>query len=153
VLRFCQRRNLVLSAYVSIRQHTSAYVSVRQRTSAPQSRSVSIRQDVSMRQHASAYVSMRQHTSAYVSIRQHTSAYVSIRQHTSACAIYTQLGGFAYVSTAFSSCNTSPALIEPLQSLESALIGPHVRFWMQLPQLPRVLSSARIFIKALLRLC
>jgi cyclophilin family peptidyl-prolyl cis-trans isomerase len=27
-------------------------------------------------------VSIRQHTSAYVSIRQHTSAYVSIRQHT-----------------------------------------------------------------------
>ncbi len=49
-----------MSAYVSIRQHTSAYVSM------------------------SAYVSIRQHTSAYVSIHPHTSAYVSIRQHTSA---------------------------------------------------------------------
>ena len=37
----------ILSAYVSIRQHTSAYVS--------------------MHQHMSACVSMRQHTSAYVS--------------------------------------------------------------------------------------
>jgi hypothetical protein len=39
---------------------------------------------VSIRQHSSAYVCIRQHTSAYVSIRQHTSAHVCIRQHTSA---------------------------------------------------------------------
>jgi hypothetical protein len=55
-----------MSAYVSIRQHSSAYVSIRQHTSAY----------VSIRQHSSAFVSIRQHTSAYVSIRQHTSAYI-----------------------------------------------------------------------------
>jgi hypothetical protein len=63
-----------MSAYVSIRQHTSAYVSIR--TSAY----------VSIRQHTSAYASIRQHTSArcpFISIRQHTQACVSIRQHTS----------------------------------------------------------------------
>jgi hypothetical protein len=37
--------------------------------------SVCISAYVSIRQHTSAYVSIRQHTSAYVSIRQHTSAY------------------------------------------------------------------------------
>jgi hypothetical protein len=57
-----------MSAYVSIRQHTSAYVSMSQHSSA----------FVSIRQHSSAQVRTRQHTSAYVSIRQHTSAYVSI---------------------------------------------------------------------------
>jgi hypothetical protein len=62
-----------MSAYVSIRQHTS-YVSIRQHAHAY----------VSIRQHTHANVSIRQHTSAYVSIRQHTHAYVSIRQHTSA---------------------------------------------------------------------
>ncbi len=66
--------------------------------------SVSGHNNVSIRQHTSAYVSIRQHTSAYVaarlrrvvtsvdsfvsghnnvSIRQHTSAYVSIRRCTS----------------------------------------------------------------------
>jgi hypothetical protein len=74
-----------MSAYVSIRQHTSAYVSIRQHTSAY----------VSIRQHArhslgisrrgcpctsQGSTSIRQHTSAYVSIRQHESAHVSMRQ-------------------------------------------------------------------------
>jgi hypothetical protein len=96
LLRACEG----VSAYVSIRQHTSAYVSIRSayvsiRTSAY----VSMRQiclpqceepperaprRASIRQHTSAYASIRQHASAYASIRQHTSAYVSIRQHTSA---------------------------------------------------------------------
>jgi hypothetical protein len=78
----CQHTSAYVSAYVSIRQHTSEYVSIRQHTAAY----VSIRHDtaahVSIRQHTSAHVSTRQHASAYVSIRQHTSAYVSIR----ACA-------------------------------------------------------------------
>jgi hypothetical protein len=101
-----RQRGHGLSAYVSIRRHTSAYVSIRQHTSAY----ASIRQHTSayvsvtgeedsgaseatgcgkpkghtdsIRQHASACVSIRQHTSADVSIRQHTSAYVSIRQQT-----------------------------------------------------------------------
>jgi hypothetical protein len=89
----CIRRHM--SAYVSIRQHTSACVccmaalrssnvntiTSRARTLAhcatwrrrtPESRCQT--------PHTSAYVSTRQHTSADVSIRQHTSAYVSIRQ-------------------------------------------------------------------------
>jgi hypothetical protein len=37
---------------------------------------------VSIRQHTSAYVSIYQHTSAYVSIREHISAYISIRLYT-----------------------------------------------------------------------
>jgi hypothetical protein len=73
----------VLSAHVSIRQHTSAYDSIHQHTSAY----------VSIRQHPSAYISIRQHTSTYVSIRQHTSAYVSIRQHTSAISQRGRLRG------------------------------------------------------------
>jgi hypothetical protein len=65
-----------MSAYASIRQHTSAYVSIRQHTSAYLK--TATRRDTASRINASAYVSIRQHTSAYVSIRQHTSAYVSI---------------------------------------------------------------------------
>jgi hypothetical protein len=56
------------SAYV---QHTCAHVSIRA--------CGGVSAYVSIRQHTSAYASIRQHTSAYVSIRQHTSAYVSIR--------------------------------------------------------------------------
>jgi hypothetical protein len=102
-LRIAQRRPEVLSAYISIRQHTSAYVSIRSaHTSAHTSASSALRREpprrsapllpapvayVSIRQHTSAYVSIRQHTAAYVSIRvlfrvQHSSAYVSIREHT-----------------------------------------------------------------------
>jgi hypothetical protein len=54
----------VLPEDVSIRQHTSAYVSRRQHLSASSQRT------------CSSYLK----TSAYVSIRQHTSALVSIRQ-------------------------------------------------------------------------
>jgi hypothetical protein len=79
--------NPLLTAYVSIRQHTSAYVSIRQHTPANVTRKPP---PDSIRQHTSAYVSIRQHTPANVtrkpppdSIRQHTSAYVSIRQQTS----------------------------------------------------------------------
>jgi hypothetical protein len=61
------KRPRTLSAYVSIRQHTSAYVSIRQHTS------------------ACGCAAKQQAAADAVSIRQHTSAYVSIRQHTSAC--------------------------------------------------------------------
>jgi hypothetical protein len=54
-----------MSAYVSMRQHTSA-LEARAAGLAPVNGSI--------RQHMSAYVSIRQHTSAYISIRQHTSA-------------------------------------------------------------------------------
>jgi hypothetical protein len=79
-----------MSAYVSIRQHTSAYVRQYWHSVVlPTYASIRnlLRQTseyVSIRKHTSAYVSIRQHTSAYVSIRQHTSAYVSILHHTSA---------------------------------------------------------------------
>jgi hypothetical protein len=58
--------SVTLSAYVSIRQHTSAYASICQ--------------------HATAHVSIRQHTSEYASIHQHTSAYASIR-HRVVCSM------------------------------------------------------------------
>jgi pantothenate kinase len=91
-----------VTAYVSIRQHTSAYVSIVEApTCSPETYDSSLLlllpAYVSIRQHTSAYVSIRQHTSAYVrtppyshsclnmsayvSIRQHTSAYVSITTH------------------------------------------------------------------------
>jgi hypothetical protein len=69
-----------MSAYVSIRQHTTAYeqaddfeprlvmLVLEERQKRVLARAL---------EHTSAYVSIRQHTSAYVSIRQHTSAYVS----------------------------------------------------------------------------
>jgi hypothetical protein len=56
-----------MSAYVSIRQHTSAYVSIRQLSEGawgPERVLIT-------------YILYIKHTSAYVSIRQHTSAYVS----------------------------------------------------------------------------
>ena len=90
------RQHTSVSAYVSIRQHTSACVS-----------------SVSIRWHTSAYVSIRQHTPAYLAsiwrsemrggrgiagptpraacASWNTSAYVSIRQHTSAYA-YVSIG-------------------------------------------------------------
>jgi hypothetical protein len=76
-----------VTAYVSIRQHTSAYVSIRQRMHMKRSQRIRLlrhRPHVSIHQHTSEYVSIRQHTSTYVSMRQHTPAYASIRQHTSA---------------------------------------------------------------------
>ncbi len=70
-----------MSAYVSIRRHTSAYA---------MGHLLVTLSYVSIRQHTSAYVGIRQHTlwttssspfhmSVHFSIRQHTSAYVSIR--------------------------------------------------------------------------
>ena len=52
-----------VSAYVSIRQHTSAYLHI---------------DKLESYNGASAYDSIRQHTSAYVSTRQHASAYLHI---------------------------------------------------------------------------
>jgi hypothetical protein len=90
------------SAYVSICQHTSAYVSIRQHTHPRATQlhcwallrrllwaysicilagSLVLFPDVSIHQHAPAYVSIRQHTPACASIRQHTSAYTSMHQH------------------------------------------------------------------------
>jgi hypothetical protein len=104
-----------MSAYVSIRQHTSADASMRQHTSAyviiaAFARSCSRRSYICIHvcQHTSAYVSIRpirQHTSAHVSIRHHCRViplffaqvlYVSIRQHTSAC-VSTRQHTSAYV--------------------------------------------------------
>jgi hypothetical protein len=70
-----------MSAYVSIRQHTSLYVSIRDAVGGGGGGLGAVQRGdevelVSIRQHTSAYVSIRQHTSAYVSIRQHTSAYL-----------------------------------------------------------------------------
>jgi hypothetical protein len=56
-----------------IREHMSAYVSIRQHTSAYRCLPALPRAGYTL--NTSAYVSIRQHTSAYVSIRQHTSAY------------------------------------------------------------------------------
>jgi hypothetical protein len=111
---FVRKQRLHLEAH-SIRQHTSAYVtafvSIRQHTSAFDVSAAFVRKQrlhleayglvltwFSLAnaapssgssgfwwcQHTSAYVSICQHTSAYVSIHPHTSAYVSIRPHTSA---------------------------------------------------------------------
>ncbi len=87
-----------LSAYVSIRQHTSAYVSIRRQTRGrgEQGSQGATYLHVSIRQQTAEYVSIRQHTSAYVSRRggergaqgsegaTYLRTYVSIRQHTSA---------------------------------------------------------------------
>jgi hypothetical protein len=72
----------VMSATLSIRQHTSAYVSTRQHTSAYVS--ISIRQHTELSSGMVAQpgdVPKAQHTSAYVSIRQHTSAYLRHAEH------------------------------------------------------------------------
>jgi hypothetical protein len=90
----CQHMSAYVTAYVSIRQHTSAYVSIR----LPQELAHTLELGGPFRmptiliisillkscQHTSAHVSTRQDTSACVSIRQHTSAHVSMRQHASA---------------------------------------------------------------------
>ncbi len=58
---------------VSTRQHTSAYVSISQHTLSEEFEEERRERKVVL--HTSAHVSIRQHTSAYVSIRPHTSAY------------------------------------------------------------------------------
>ena len=94
----------MLSAYVSIRQHTSAYVSIRQHAYAcseateatdereisgfkvlqtPQIRGTEVLENLGGRGAGVEREGMRgvgQHTSVYASIRQHMSAYASIRQ-------------------------------------------------------------------------
>jgi hypothetical protein len=64
-----------MSAYVSIRQHTSTYVSF-----------TLITPIISAIIPVAAFISrgIRPHTSSFVSIRSQTSAYISIRSHTSA---------------------------------------------------------------------
>ena len=131
--RFCpvmlKKRSGRMSAYVSIRQHTSACVQIRQHTS----KYVSIRQHTSayvqIRQHMPAYLRIRQQTSAYVSIRQHTSAYVSIRRYTHLgevrLLLFSFRGVFAHVLS-FSSPPSSLSLkTRTLRQLSSWLHVPH----------------------------
>ncbi len=81
-----------MTAYVSIRQHTSAYVS-RGTSALDEHRGERYARRLMVRDDGTPHVFgcrclilrdaapvLRQHTSAYVSIRQHTSAYVCIRQ-------------------------------------------------------------------------
>ncbi len=52
---------------------------------------------VSIRQHSSAYVSIRQYTSVYVSIRQHTSAYVRRRTKARSLPTRSRNTGYIYI--------------------------------------------------------
>ncbi len=75
-----------MSAYVSIRQHTSAYVSTPGGAVVADDAELlkAFGKESRVPFDHLTYVSIRQHTSAYGSIRQHTAAYGSIRQHTAA---------------------------------------------------------------------
>jgi hypothetical protein len=74
-------RGISISAYVSMRQHTSAYVSIRQHTSAYVSISISASR-------SSLIVCPLAHRSAGIRQHTYTSAYVSIRQHLYRCSAF-----------------------------------------------------------------
>ena len=124
-------RACCMSAYVSIRPHTSAYVSIhpQMRGASPVGARACCR---ARRQHTSAYVSIRPHTSAYITSRgscllsstapitvvMHgcrrldtsrisATAYVSIRQHMSA---YVRIRRDAWVPQARRQPHRCPAL-------------------------------------------